>query len=83
MIHNIRTCACWDCETSYLRIEAAEAESGGPEDFGTVIGEYIAELQREGVPLSARLTVAAVLADLCTLAGIPEPLIVSTALREA
>lgn len=86
MIHNITTCDCWDCQTSYLRVEAAkqaQMEPDFPDDLESVIEHYIRNLAAEGIGLGERISVAAVLADLCALAGIPEPLVVSTALREA
>ncbi len=86
MIHVIGRCDCWDCQTSYLRVEAAQQaqmEPDFPDDLESVIELYIRNLTEEGIGLGERLTVAAVLADLCALARIPEPLIVSTALREA
>ncbi len=80
-IHNIETCRCYSCEVRYIELEAAaDAEPCDPLD--DAIRRYIQLLQEEGIPLTASITVAAVLDDLCELGGIPKPLAVSTALRD-
>ncbi len=78
-MHNITTCKCLDCELAYIRLEAAEHER----DLGTAIDDYIRELAEERIPLTASITVAAVLHDVCELAGIPTPLAVLSALDHA
>ncbi len=75
-IHNIGTCDCWDCQTRLIQLESE------PPSFGDAIALYIRHLAEEGIPLTAEITVAAVLDDLCDLAEIPVPLAVSTAIRE-
>jgi len=75
-MHNITTCKCLDCELAYIRVEAAEHER----DLGSAIDDYIRELADERVPLTAAITVAAVLSDLCELANIPIPLAVLSAI---
>ncbi len=75
-MHNVTTCKCFECELAYIRVEAAEHEH----DLSTAIDDYIRELAEERVPLTASITVAAVLSDLCELANIPTPLAVLSAL---
>ncbi len=75
-MHDITTCTCWSCQTAYVRLEAAEHER----DMESAIDDYIRELAEEGVPLTAAITVAAVLSDICELADIPTPLAVLSAL---
>ncbi len=45
-------------------------------DFEKLAARYAAELQGEGIPLSAPISAAAVLADLARLAGVPTPWII-------
>lgn len=47
---------------------------------GQAVADYIRELEAEGIGLAEPLTVAAVLADLCRLAGVPVPPAVAAAL---
>ncbi len=75
MIHDLRTCDCYDCQVTYVR---QEDEPTHP--LEDAIRRYIRYLEDEGIPLTAQLTVAAVLDDLCDLGDIPKPLAVSTAL---
>ncbi len=42
-------------------------------DFDKLAMAYAAELEREGVPLSAPISASAVLSDLARLAGVPAP----------
>ncbi len=42
-------------------------------DFERLAARYVAELADEGIPLSAPISAAAVLADLARLAGVPAP----------
>ena len=44
------------------------------------IRAYVAELAADDIPLTAELTVAAVLCDLARLAGVPTPAAVAAAL---
>ena len=52
--------------------------------FTALLEQYVDTLQEEGIddPLSARLTLAAVLADLCTLVGADVPDTVERRLRD-
>ena len=75
-MHNITTCKCFECELAYIRVEAAEHER----NLDTAIDDYIREMAEEQIPLSASVSVAAVLHDVCALAGIPVPLAVLSAL---
>ncbi len=75
-MHNITTCKCLDCELAYLRYEAAEHER----DLGTAIDAFIRQMAEEQIPLSASVTMAAVLGDICELAGVPVPLAVLSVL---
>ncbi len=77
MIHNIRTCTCWDCQTQYLQIEAEPSDP-----LESAIERFIRLLAEEGIPLTAPVTVAAVLEDLCDLGDIPTPLAVRAAVRQ-
>ena len=40
---------------------------------GATVSAYLAELDAEGIPLHAEVTIAAVLADVLRLAGLPVP----------
>jgi len=40
---------------------------------GATVSAYLAELDAEGIPLHAEVSIAAVLADLLRLAGLPVP----------
>ncbi len=42
-------------------------------DFDRLATAYAAELREEGIPITAPVSAAAVLADLARLAGVPEP----------
>jgi hypothetical protein len=75
-MHNVTTCKCLDCELAYIRVEAAEHER----NLETAIDDFIREMAEEEIPLSASVTVAAVLSDICALANIPVPLAVLSAL---
>ena len=75
-MHNISTCKCLDCELAYIRLEAAEHER----NLNSAIDDYIRELAEERIPLTASVSVAAVLHDVCALANIPVPLAVLSAL---
>lgn len=75
-MHNITTCKCFECELAYIRVEAAEHER----DLNTAIDHYIRELAEEQISLTASVSVAAVLSDICELANIPVPLAVLSAL---
>lgn len=75
-MHDITSCKCLDCELAYIRFEAAEHER----DLGTAMDNYIRELAEEQISLTASVSVAAVLHDVCALAGIPVPLAVLSAL---
>ncbi len=46
-------------------------------DFDKLAAQYAAELEQEGVPLSAPISPAAVLSDLARIAGVPTPWIVT------
>jgi len=48
--------------------------------MGAAIADYLAELAADDVPLTAGITVAAVVADICRLAGLPVPAPVAAAL---
>ncbi len=46
-------------------------------DFEKLAAQYAAELEQEGVPLSAPISASAVIADLARLAGVPTPWIIN------
>ncbi len=82
MIHDVMTCTCYSCELAYLRVEAArQAETEPSDPLESAIERYITSLHEDGIALHERISVAAVLDDLCRLGEIPTPLAVSTALR--
>ncbi|MDP9352470.1 MAG: hypothetical protein M3P51_13165 [Chloroflexota bacterium] len=47
-------------------------------DFDRLAARYAQELAEEGIPLSAPISAAAVLADLARLAGVPTPWMIDT-----
>ncbi len=49
-------------------------------EFEKLAAQYAAELEREGVPLSAPISASAVIADLARLAGVATPWIVDSEL---
>ena len=75
-MHDLSSCTCWSCQTAYLRLEAAEHERS----LDTAIDDYIRELAEEQVPLTAAISIASVLHDVCAMANIPVPLAVLSAL---
>ena len=48
--------------------------------LGALVAAYVSALADEGIPLSDRLMVAAILSDLCRLAGADAPAAVEAAL---
>ncbi len=75
MSHVVGRCDCWSCETAYLRAESARdaQDEYRREIVSGAIDHLIELLDREGVPLGGTVTVAALIDDICTLAGIPTP----------